>query len=89
MADKKFRRYRFIDENELKGYEKEIAIKSQFDDGVHFEELLGAFRQFLVMLGYSESMAKSLIVLGPDELERLMLKPEDLEMYNWESIYGS
>ena len=57
---------------------KELTISSDFIDGLEFGELLSAFKQFLIVLGYSEHTVKSVVALDQGEIDSLNLSEEDL-----------
>lgn len=59
---------------------KELTISSDFADGLDFGELLSAFKQFLIVLGYSEYTAKSVVALDSEEIDKLNLSEEDLRL---------
>lgn len=82
----KMRVYRFVEEDGFKGTRKEIVLQGNSHDAVSFSELLGGFRQYLVMLGYGEDTAKMLIPLNQSDLEILGIELKDLALYDWDKI---
>lgn len=65
---------------------KEIITETALTiETLSLEQLLGMFRQYVIMLGYDERMAKQIISLGDDDIEALGIK-EELGIYDWDSI---
>ena len=79
--EKKYQVYRFVHENPYQRSIKELSIKTEYVEGASFADITGMFRQFLVMLGYSEDAAKLFIRLDESDLEALGMKMSDLSFY--------
>lgn len=77
--------YRFIQETEL-GEVKEISTTNNFAETLSFEELLGMFRQYIIMLGYDDESVKRIIMVDEDDLDLLNIEEEDLGIYDWDNI---
>ncbi|MCK9482343.1 MAG: hypothetical protein M0R38_11390 [Bacteroidia bacterium] len=80
---KNFNRTYTLKMEEEDGSSREIIKKTTNMEGLSFDELLGSFKQFLLMLGYTELTVKTIVCLSLEELEELGIKEEDLSIYNW------
>lgn len=76
--------YKFSIETELD--KKEITTESIYAETLGMEELLGMFRQYLLLLSYTEDQVKNILPLSEDDLEILKIGKEDLQIYNWDNI---
>jgi len=72
--------YKLSFDNEFDGSAQEIVIKSSFQDGIGFEELMNGFRQFVLALGYSEYTARHIICVGEEYIELLGLSEDDFQI---------
>ena len=75
--------YKFSAEDGLS--KKEITTESIMIETLSVDELLGLFRQFIIMIGYDDGIAKRIISLGEDDIEALGIK-EELGIYDWDKI---
>ena len=81
---KKFRTVKMTFEDDFDLSEQEIVLKSQYRDGISFNDLMNTFRQFLVALNYSEDAARMVRDLSGDDLDRLGLDLEDLSIVEYQ-----
>ena len=72
--------YKLSYANDFDGSSQEIVIKSSFQDGIGFEELMNGFRQFVLALGYSEYTARHIICVGEEYIELLGLSEDDFQI---------
>lgn len=75
---KKFRTVKMIFEDDFDLSEQEIVLRSQYRDGISFNDLMNTFRQFVLALGYSEDTARMIMSLNQDDIDFLGIKKEDL-----------
>lgn len=82
LGDEKTKKitYKLSFDNEFDGSSQEIVIKSSFQDGIGFEELMNGFRQFVLALGYSEYTARHIICVGEEYIELLGLSEDDFQI---------
>lgn len=86
MAREKIREIKFSEVNGFDGSVKEISFKLDSFEGAKFEEVLGYFRQFLLMMGYSSNFVVKILKLDNEELEMLGIDIGDLDIFNWDEI---
>ena len=73
--------YSFTMEDKVNESVDKISLERSGVEGASFEELLTTFRQFIISLGYPDSLARRIILLDDDELKVLGIKVEDLWIY--------
>ena len=73
--------YSFTVKDSKYGSVDKIILERDCVEGATFEELLTAFRQFLISLSYPDSLARRIVLLEEDELKVLGIKVEDLWIY--------
>lgn len=80
---KQYKIVKMIFEDDFNKTINELVLKSEYVDGVSFEDLLATFRQFLIIIGYTEESAKMVLSVSRADLENLGLNFEDLSIRDW------
>ena len=78
--EKLFKKITITVEDTYNKNEKTLSFKTQYSDGLELKELLNLFRQLMVILSYTDTTAKRLVVLEEGDMELLGLSDIDLNI---------